>query len=251
MDVRWLTAFLDRPAGTRDTAAEFWTRVTGSALSPLRGARAEFATLLPPDGDPYLRLQTVLDGGAGTHLDLHVKDVAAAVDRAVALGARARQRDGYAALTSPAGLPWCLVPADPDPPRRPTPLHREDGSTVLLDQVCLDVPPSGYEAEGAFWAELTGWELRPGSRPEFGYLVRPAGIPLRILLQRLDTPPADGRAGCHPDLACTDVAAETARHEGLGARVLARFPNWTTLADPSGAPYCLTRRDPATGTLPG
>jgi hypothetical protein len=49
----------------------FWREVTGSALSPFRGVAAEFATLLPPDGDAYLRVQRVKDDPGGHHLDLH------------------------------------------------------------------------------------------------------------------------------------------------------------------------------------
>jgi hypothetical protein len=191
--VRWLTAFVDRPAGDVASAARFWCAVTGSRLSPPRGERREFATFLPADGDAYLRVQTVAEGFGGTHLDLHVTDVHAAARRAVVLGAQAQPRDGYVSLTSPAGLQWCL---------------------------------------------------------EFAYLVRPADMPLRILFRRLDAPPPGGRASGHLDLAATEVGAEVELHETWGAQVLARFPNWTALADPTGKPYCITGRDPATGTLP-
>ncbi|HET9655295.1 MAG TPA: VOC family protein [Kineosporiaceae bacterium] len=249
MGVQWVTAFLDRRAAGRDAAAAFWARVTAGTLSPVRGVRGEFATVLPPDGEAYLRVQTVLEGPGGTHLDLHVPDVESAARRAQTLGATAVPRDGYVALTSPAGLPWCLVPAA-GAPRRPAPVEREGGHHSLLDQVCIDIPPDAFAAECAFWQEVTGWQLRPGSRPEFAYLVRPPGIAVRLLLQRLDDMPADGRARAHPDLACGDVPAEVALHQTWGARVLGRFPHWTALSDPSGMPYCVTRRDPVTGTLP-
>lgn len=177
-------------------------------------------------------------------------DVDAEAARAVRLGATARPQRGWVTLTSPAGLAWCLVPAAPDGPRRPQPVTRADGSASLLDQLALDIPPAAYEAECAFWAALTGWEVRGGSRPEFRTLVRPEGMPLRLLLQRLDTPPADGLASCHLDLAATDRDAEVALHEAWGARVVTRFRGWTTLADPTGLPYCVTGRDPRTGLLP-
>jgi hypothetical protein len=252
MTVQWLTAFLDRPASGTAAAVRFWAEVTRSTLSPVRGERGEFATFLPPDGDAYLKVQTVLDGPGGGHLDVHVVDVPAEADRAVALGARATPRDGYVSLTSPAGLRWCLVPGGAQrPARRPAPVARDGGFASRVDQLSLDLPPAAFDAECAFWAALTGWELRAGSRPEFAVLARGDGIALRLLLQRLDAAPDDGRAACHLDLACSDVAREVALHEGLGARVLARFPGWTTLADPSGVAYCITRRDPVTGTLPG
>jgi hypothetical protein len=251
MSVHWLTAFVDRSASDTEVGVRFWRRVTASSISPARGERGEFATFLPGDGDACLRVQTVLEGTGGTHLDLHVPDVESAAERALALGARAWQQDGYVTLTSPAGLLWCLVPDDVCDPRCPGPVARAKGHSSLVDQVCIDVPPAGYQTECLFWQAMTGWDLRTGSRPEFAYLSRPAGIPLRLLLQRLDAEPAGARATCHLDLACTDVPAEVTLHQSWGAQVLTRFPNWTTLRDPSGTPYCITGRDPVTGTLPG
>lgn len=46
----------------------------------------------------------------------------------------------------------------------------------------------------------------------------------------------------HLDLATDDRAAEIARLEGLGARVLAAFEHWTTLADPDGNEFCVSVR---------
>jgi hypothetical protein len=85
-----------------------------------------------------------------------------------------------------------------------------------------------------------------------------------LLFQRLADPGEQGSArgsaqgsalvsalvSAHVDIACQDVAAVTERHVVAGARVLARFANWTTLADPTGRPYCLTGRDPWTGKKP-
>jgi hypothetical protein len=79
-------------------------------------------------------------------------------------------------------------------------------------------------------------------------LARPDGIPLRLLLQRLDDAKV-GQGRGHLDLACNDVPAERRRHLALGASLVRQTPNWTTLADPTGLEYCVTRRDPTTGTL--
>jgi hypothetical protein len=78
--------------------------------------------------------------------------------------------------------------------------------------------------------------------------VRPPGMPLGLLVQRLDD---DSSAPCHfhLDLACEDVEAEVRRHKALGAGVVRVMPGWTTLVDPSGLFYCVTRRDPGRGTL--
>src|SRR5689334_15301485 len=95
--VRWLTVFLDFPADSFGARVAFWREVTGSTLSPFRGAAGEFATLLPADGDAYLRVQRVAGRSGGHHLDLHVDPALASVEqaaeRAVALGAKVLHRE--------------------------------------------------------------------------------------------------------------------------------------------------------------
>jgi hypothetical protein len=46
----------------------------------------------------------------------------------------------------------------------------------------------------------------------------------------------------HLDLVADGRAAEIARLTGLGARVLAEYDHWTTLADPDGNEFCVTDR---------
>jgi predicted enzyme related to lactoylglutathione lyase len=249
--VRWLTAFIDRPADQLDLAMRFWSEVTGSAMSPMRGDHDEFATLLPPDGDAYLRIQRVADGVGGSHLDLHVDDITATAMRAGHLGARVtRELDDVIVMRSPAGMAFCVVDHDGESTRpAPTALH---GSTrAIVDQLCIDIPRVAYESECEFWSDLTGWEHRQGVLPEFSYLRVPAGMPIRLLLQRQDDSPAGNRAGAHLDLACDDVEAAAAIHQELGAQLRARHEHWITMTDPAGLPYCLTRRDPDTGTVSG
>ena len=57
MDVRWITGFVDRPAETFDACEAFWLAVHDATLSPRRGDADQFATLVPPDGDAFLRIQ--------------------------------------------------------------------------------------------------------------------------------------------------------------------------------------------------
>ena len=132
-------------------------------------------------------------------------------------------------------------------PRPPTPT--DTAARTAIDQLCIDIAPDAYEQECAFWEALTEWERRPARMPEYTYLVRPEQIPLRLLLQRLDDVDSDHSAGAHLDLACENRDAAVARHVGLGARVHARHEYWTTMFDPSGLPYCLTRRNPDTGLV--
>lgn len=249
--IGWTTAFLDGPAAGWSSTSLFWQAVTGSTLSSSRGADGEFVTLLPPDGDAFLRAQRTGTGVPGVHLDLHVDDVRAAADAAVALGAREVTASGHIVLSSPGGMPFCLV--RPHESRRPAPSRwttpQGHGHASLLDQYTIDVPAACWTAERRFWSALTRWpehDVPPGAG--LVPLTRPTGMPLRLMLQRLDE--VDGPVRAHLDLATTDRAAETDRHVALGARVETVRARWTVLADPAGRRYCVTDRDPATGRLP-
>jgi predicted enzyme related to lactoylglutathione lyase len=249
--ITWATAFLDSTAGDWDRTLAFWQAATASTLSASRGPDHEFVTLVPADGDGFLRAQRVRSGPGGVHLDLHVPDIRAAADAAVRLGAREVAASDHVVLASPGGLAFCCV--DAYPARRPGPASwpRPGGGThaSLVDQLAIDVPAEHWDAERAFWAAFTGWSEQPTAPgASLVPLRRPPGLPLRLLLQRLDEPTGPVRA--HLDLACTDRPAETDRHAALGARVEAVRERWTVLADPAGRRYCLTDRDPGTGALP-
>jgi hypothetical protein len=238
VDVRWMTVFLDSPSRV---AESFWLGVTGASLSARRGAGGEFATLVPRDGDAYVRVQVVGDPPARTHVDLHVTDVPAAAGVAVALGARVvHAEDGLIVVRSPAGLAFCLV-AWLGEARMPRPVRWPGGQSSLVDQVCVDLPDADYAAEVGFWEGLTGWSRKPSQLPEFEFFQRGPGIPVRLLFQRLGS----GAARMHVDLACDDVDAEVVRHRASGASVVRRVPGgWTTLRDPAGREYCVTARSP-------
>jgi hypothetical protein len=250
MPFRWLTIFLDFPGPSFDAEVAFWREVTGTALSPFRGAAGEFATLLPAGG-AYLRVQRVAAGPGGHHLDLHVDPAARTVDQAAAaavdLGASIlHTEDGLVIADSPGGFTFCLVRWHGES-TVPRPVALDTAGPSRADQLCLDIPPEAFEREYAFWAGLTGWQLRPGGRPEFARLDPPAWMPARLLLQRRDSAAAHDRVSAHIDFACADRERLTGRHAAAGARILSVFPGWTTMADPAGRLYCLTRRDPATG----
>ncbi|MGC0329578.1 hypothetical protein RKD23_002568 [Streptomyces sp. SAI-170] len=244
MSIRWTYAFADRPAARFEQACAFWTAVTGTRLSELRGDLGEFTTLLPDGADPCVKVQGVAAGEGGAHPDFAVDDVDTFTEQALGLGAvLAAGHEGWAVLRSPAGQLFCAVPWQGEAVRPPV-VH---GSR--LDQLALDVPPSAYDAEVAFWSGLlAGWQSLPGSRPEFHVLKPPPGLPVRLLLQRLGT---ERPASAHLDLACADIEATRARHEELGAELVARGGHWTVMRDPAGGTYCLTGRDPETGALPG
>ncbi len=216
----------------------FWEAVTGYDGSDARAFRTEFPPLRPPSGDPYLYAQRLGSGESRVHLDLYVDDLDAAQAHASSLGAQVVERRDHVHLTSPAGLPFCLVP---DRASRIPPPAAWPGGRSQVDQVCVDIPPSAFDAELAFWEALTGWSRTKTDSPEFERLDDDR-MPLRMLLQRLDDeePPR-----FHLDLSSDDRAAESARHESLGATV--ENPSdrgFTVLVDPGGRRYCVTDRTP-------
>ena len=166
----WLSAFLDFAAADHVRGQSFWRDVTGYAGSAPRGEHDEFSTLVPPDGEDYLRVQRREEGAIRIHLDLHVADVVTAADHAMALGATvvAGPDPGYVVLRSPGGLVFCNVghPAAGIPQSKAWPGIRRS----RVYQVCLDVPPASYDAECAFWAGLVGGtvEVLPSDRSSRG-----------------------------------------------------------------------------------
>ena len=255
LQIRWVTVFLDYPAEGVEAGTRFWQRVTGYGLSPVRGEHGQFATLLPPDGDAYLRLQRLGEGVARVHLDLNLDlstttlDDAGAV--AVELGAAVlRTDDQVVVLESPGGFVFCLVGWDGERVP-PAPVTSGAAGAQRADQVCLDIPPGLEDAERAFWAALTGWTPRASSvSNEFSSLDRPSEIPVRMLFQRRREAGPGNRVSAHVDFACDDREALVEQHASAGAVELHRGPVWITLREPGGQIYCLTGRDPRTGKVP-
>lgn len=240
MTVLWMSMFADVPAAQLNRAARFWQDVTGARLGEPSGDDGEYLPLVPDRGDRYLWLQRIGRDSGGWHLDLHVADPTDAARSATDLGATVvRATEVLVTLASPAGQPFCLV-REPSERRRALP---SGSARSLVDQICIDIPADRFDAECGFWSALTGWARDSGALPEFERLTVPAGLPLRILLQRLDGGDQDG-IRAHADLAAKDRAAETDRHVALGATLAGVFEHWTTLRDPSGLTYCITDRAP-------
>lgn len=242
-EVLGLSAFLDLSVDEHAEGLALWERLTGYQRSATRGDDDEFVTLVPPDGDGFLRVQRLGTGTSRVHLDVHVEDPRSAALEALGLGAAmvADERD-YLTLTSPGGFTFCVVPYRVGVVPRAT--TWPDGTRSRVDQVCLDIPPSSYEAEFAFWEDLTSWEPRP-PRPddEFARLTPPAGQPLQLLLQRLDADEPAVRA--HLDWCATDRDVEVERHVAAGATFVERFDRgWTVMTGPDGFAYCVTGRRP-------
>ena len=245
MSPLWLTAFLDNGVEHHDASVGFWRQTTGYELSLPRGDDGEFASLVPPDGDPFLKVQRLHAGADRVHIDLHVPDPRAAADHAIGLGATELTfvGVGYVVLTSPGGLAFCFVshPAV----QKPSATQHAGGHASRVHQVAIDVPQEKYERELDFWHQVTGWQPRPSSRfEEFRFLGPGDGQPLGLLVQRLgeDDP---GPVRAHLDWGTTNREAETERHVALGATVVGVHSRWTVMKEPTGRVYCLTDGDPS------
>lgn len=234
----WTHIFIDVPAADWERSPAFWSAATATELSAPWGDDAQYVSLEPAEGDAWVHLQRI-DGPARVHIDLDSADPAEARSYSLVLGAEAQwERLEALAMTSAGGLWFC---------------HSRDGGRTfrrsdperVLDQVCIDIPQDLWETEVAFWRDLTARELTKGGQPEFAFL-GDDGAP-RILLQRVDE--TGDRVRAHPDFAVADRAAETHRHEALGAEAVGTFPWWTVLRAPDGRAYCLTDRDPMTGNV--
>ncbi|GAB3307380.1 VOC family protein [Epidermidibacterium keratini] len=238
MDIRWITAFLDFEPAAHERATAFWSAVTGYAVSEPRGEHAEFATLIPPNGDAYLRVQRQEEGPSRIHLDLHVDDVRRHADRAISLGATELVACDYVTLRSPGGLEFCFVthPGESAPPMT----QWDGGLASAASQLCIDVPASRWDAERDFWGGVLGVpiEYAGGS---YAQTPPSADRPMHLVLQRLDDDPPT--VGAHLDFETNARDDEAARHQELGATVLDTGPEWTVLRDPAGLPYCICGPD--------
>lgn len=240
----WVHLFLDVPRARWQEAVGFWSAATGWATSPSRGEDGQFVTLVPQEGDPWLKMQALDGTEPRIHLDLDAGDREAALERSVSLGASpAWTYEDVPVMRSPGGLLFCHTLTEGPA----TGFARTDHDRVL-DQVCIDIPPSRWEQEIGFWASITGRTLEEARTPDFVRLADPdphGG--LRILLQRLADDEGEVRA--HPDFAVANRASETCRQVSLGAETVGVFEWWTVMRAPYGQVYCLTDRDPSTGRV--
>jgi hypothetical protein len=169
VEIKWVTVFLDVPAERQTETEQLWCQRAKATLSARRGPSGEYATFLPPDGDPYLRIQRVRDGAGGVHIDLHTDDLDILLNRALQLGAEPTRTDiPRLCLRSPAGAPFCIVAWHGEqilPSQRP------------IRQVDLHAPGHLVELESQFWAAL----VHPDAPPDCRLLESPAW-PVKITL---------------------------------------------------------------------
>ena len=104
-----------------------------------------------------------------------------------------------------------------------------------LDKIVIDVAPADHDQELAFWSGVSGRPLTQSEQyPEYHWGEIP-GQDIGILVQRLE----HGASRVHVDIHTTDVDAEVARLEQLGATRVQRVHDWWILQDPAGLPFCV------------
>src|SRR5690348_9174512 len=106
-------AVIDVPADDVDVTRDFWAAAVGAEARPFPG-HDEFVQLVGGATPMRFGLQRLDAGSARVHLDVESDDVDAEVERLTALGAQVVARPhSWVILRDPAGLEFCVVPADP------------------------------------------------------------------------------------------------------------------------------------------
>ncbi len=217
-------------------SASFWQALTGAEteqaygedwvrLRTLDGWTLDFQPapdLVPPSWPGQARPQQL-------HLDLRVPDVAAAVARAVGLGATVlRENPEWTTLADPAGHPFDLCHAPED-----------DGLSVM--GVMLDVPDAS--AAAAFWSRLLG---DPVVHDADGMAM--LGGEQAVLFQQVEGynaprwPDHAHPQQLHLDLAVGPRSLDDAEAVALAAgaeRLPGGEDTFRVFADPAGHPFCL------------
>jgi predicted enzyme related to lactoylglutathione lyase len=107
------TINIDVPAAVAERTVTFWSAALGA--TPLRTKMPNY-TILENAADPNrLVIQTIEEGPARVHFDVHTDDLDAEIERLVVLGATlvdAQWRDhpgSWVIMRDPAGNEFCLV----------------------------------------------------------------------------------------------------------------------------------------------
>jgi hypothetical protein len=108
------TVVFDFPDDVHDAGLHFWQ--VALAAGPRPGVtHPEYHVLEHPAAFGPVLVQHLGEGTSRIHLDIEADDTLAEVDRLVAAGAVVVERiDDWTVLCDPAGLLFCVVPADVD-----------------------------------------------------------------------------------------------------------------------------------------
>ena len=107
-----------------------------------------------------------------------------------------------------------------------------------LCAVLIDCKTSDVDTAARFWGEALGRTVdkdHPGSRGNYRMLETPPDEPI-VQIQRVDH-----ESRVHLDIETDDIAAEVARLERLGARVVEPLKRWVVMQAPTGQRFCVVR----------
>jgi predicted enzyme related to lactoylglutathione lyase len=112
-------------------------------------------------------------------------------------------------------------------------MHRSRLCALLIDCKTADI-----DAAARFWSQALGRAVDPdheGSRGNYRMLETPPDEPI-VQLQRVEH-----ESRVHIDIESDDIAAEVARLEQLGAKVVNRLERWVVMQAPTGQRFCVVR----------
>jgi catechol 2,3-dioxygenase-like lactoylglutathione lyase family enzyme len=108
------TVVFDYPSEIHDAGLRFWQAALDAHARRGR-THPEYHVLEHPAALGSLLVQNLSVGAGRLHLDIEADDTDAEVDRLVSAGAVVVERiDDWIVLRDPAGLLFCVVPADVD-----------------------------------------------------------------------------------------------------------------------------------------
>jgi predicted enzyme related to lactoylglutathione lyase len=107
-----------------------------------------------------------------------------------------------------------------------------------LCAVLIDCRTSDVDEAARFWGAALGRPVdsnHPSSRGNYRMLETPPDEPI-VEIQRVDH-----ESRVHIDIETDDIAAEAARLEGLGAKVVVRLERWVVMEAPTGQRFCVVK----------
>jgi predicted enzyme related to lactoylglutathione lyase len=104
--------------------------------------------------------------------------------------------------------------------------------TSALRLIVIDCQTDDLTGAAAFWSAALGGEADIDADGKYARILGQAGP--AVLLQAVDHAPR-----VHMDIESDDQAAEVARLEALGAKVVAEIKSWTVMEAPTGHRFCI------------
>jgi hypothetical protein len=112
-----------------------------------------------------------------------------------------------------------------------------------IAKVVIDVPDPDHDRNLEFWQGAAGVKLEQSQNSPQYHGGRLPGMDFELLFQRLE----HGSSRVHLDIHTSDLEAEVARLERLGASRVRHVRGLWIMQDPAGLPFCVI--PDRTGTL--